>query len=66
MQNNPNVYALHLNGENVYRMRNAELFPRKKNEWVWGCVTFRLQEENSGGGEKEQYLFSNYTVDVVD
>ena len=52
---NGGIYALNLNGENAYRIRDVELFPYQKNQWVWTCITFRLLN-----GDGEQYLFSNY------
>ena len=52
---NEDVYALKLNGENVYRVSRVELFPLEEKQWAWGCITFRLAAEV----EEEQYLFSN-------
>ena len=51
------IYALNLNGGNAYRILDVEIFPYRKNQWVWSCITFRLLDDDGG----EQYLFSNYT-----
>ena len=53
--NGDDIYALNLNGGNAYRIREVEIFPYQKNQWVWSCITFRLLN-----GDGEQYLFSNY------
>ena len=52
------IYALDVDGENVYRIRGVTLFPFQTNTWIWACITFRCSKKDKGGGE--QYLFSNY------
>ena len=50
------IYALDVDGENVYRIRHVTLFPYRTNTWIWACITFRCSKKE----ESEQYLFSNY------
>ena len=51
------IYALDVDGENVYRIRHVTLFPYRTNTWIWACITFRCSKKEE---ESEQYLFSNY------
>ena len=53
------IYALDVDGENVYRIRGVTLFPFQTNTWIWACITFRCSKKEGG----EQYLFSNYDDD---
>ena len=58
---NEHIYALRVNGDNVYRIAQAELILSEKNYWVWTCITFRLVDVGDG---EEQYLFSNSDDDT--